>query len=68
MKIRFGLCQCLPGCLDKSSFSEGKGKVCYRFKRFKTSGATGITLLYKTLTFGERFTGTGSVVKVRDCK
>lgn len=49
MKIRFEFCQCLPGCLDKSNFSQGKGSVCCRFKRFTASGATGVTSLYKTL-------------------
>lgn len=49
MMIRFGLCQCLSGHLDKSNFSERKRKVCCRFRRFRTSGATGITSLYKML-------------------
>lgn len=64
MKIRFGLCHLDHS--DMSNFSEGKEKVCFRLKRIRSSRATGIISLYKTLKkFGERLTVTGSVMKVR---
>lgn len=69
MMIRFGLCH--PGHSDMSNFSEGKEKKCCRLKRIRSSRATGITLLYKTLkrfwrgVDWNRFSDAGERLKMR---